>query len=186
MSIGALVSILGVFDVFTLSVARLSYAMANDGIFPPAFARVHPRCETPYVGILFQAITGLVGSILFDLTNLIAISVFFLGICYLLTALSAIRLVGLTPDAALHVPGLRGILVLAALGGLYLSTQVRTDLMLIGIGVMLAGVAIYALRQKAWRDAAEFPATFLREEHRFKQWASRRERWLLRFVRRTR
>src|SRR5207245_4245660 len=41
MSAGALVSIVGVYDVFTLSLARLSYAMAADGLFPTPFAKIH-------------------------------------------------------------------------------------------------------------------------------------------------
>src|SRR5439155_1415439 len=40
MSAGALVSIAGVYDVFTLSLARLSYAMAKDGLFPAPFAKI--------------------------------------------------------------------------------------------------------------------------------------------------
>jgi amino acid transporter len=184
MSLGGLVSILGVFDVFTLSVARLSYALANDGIFPTPFALVHPAYQTPYVGIFFQAVTGLAASLLFDLSSLIAISVFFLGICYVLTALSAIRLVGRAPNGTLRVPALRPVLALAALGGAYLSTQVALNLVVIGVAIMLLGVGLYALRRHAWRRWAEVQRTVVREEHRFERQARHWGTWLMHFTRR--
>jgi basic amino acid/polyamine antiporter, APA family len=50
MSLGGLVSIVGVYDVVTLSIARLSYAIATDELFPAAFARIHPKFGTPSSG----------------------------------------------------------------------------------------------------------------------------------------
>src|SRR5436190_8597 len=101
-------------DTSWLSLARLSYAMARDALFPAPFAKIHPRFHTPYLGIAFQAVCALVGSLLFDLRGLIAISVFFLGLCYVATAASALRLVQRHPDRRLLVPALRPALFLAA------------------------------------------------------------------------
>lgn len=81
MSVGALVSIAGVYDVFTLSVARLSYAMARDGLFPAPFARIHPRFGTPYLGIAFQAVSALAGALFVDIRSLIAVAVSLCGPC---------------------------------------------------------------------------------------------------------
>ncbi len=183
MSVGALVSILGVYDVFTLSLARLSYAMALDGLFPQWFASVHPRFKTPYLGLFFQAGSTVVAALLFNLTNLIAISVFFLGICYVLTALSALRLVGRFPERAVHVPALRYLLALAAVCGAYLSAQASWPLIEVGVAVMVAGLGLYLWREGAWQEAARFRATLRREEFQFEQWTRRRERWLLRLAR---
>jgi hypothetical protein len=58
-------------------------------------------------------------------------------------------------------------------------------LIAIGVGVMIAGLVLYAFRQRAWRETAELSTLWLREEHRFDRWVHRRERWLLRFVHRT-
>ncbi len=147
MTMGALVSISSVFDVFTLGVARLSYALAADGLFPGAFARLHPRYETPYMGILFQAAIALIGSLLFDLSGLMASAVFFLGVCYTLTALAALRLVHQHPTSRLHVPMLRPLLALASLAGIYLSAQAPLWLIVTGGGVLfLTAVGIGARR----------------------------------------
>jgi basic amino acid/polyamine antiporter, APA family len=75
ISFGGLVSILGVYDVFTLSLARLSFAIARDRLLSPFFARIHPQWGTPHQGLIFQAVFSFLAATLFDLTNLIAIAV---------------------------------------------------------------------------------------------------------------
>src|SRR5207245_10113996 len=152
MSAGALVSIVGVYDVFTLSLARLSYAMAADGLFPTPFAKIHPRFHTPYLGIGFQGLCALAASLLFDLRSLIAISVFFLGLCYAATAVSALRLVQRQPARRLDIPALRPVLVLAGLAGAYLSLQAPLPLLGLGVFAMLVGLAAYLLRRTGWRE----------------------------------
>jgi amino acid transporter len=181
MSIGALVSIAGVYEAFTLGVSRLSYALAADGLFPSAFARIHPRFGTPHVGLAFQAAFAIVGSIFFDLRGLITIAVFFLGISYVLTALAALRLVARQPDQALHVPGLRIGLMLAAASGLYLATQAPPRQIGIGSAVMLLGLALYAVRGTHWRAIA---AQVEVDEREAVRWAEHEYHWLLRPIRR--
>ncbi|HZP25684.1 MAG TPA: amino acid permease [Dehalococcoidia bacterium] len=150
MSAGALISIAGVFVVFMLSLSRLSYALAADGFFPPPFARLHPRFGTPYVGLAFQAGSAVVLSTMFDIRGLLSTAVFFLSFCYLMTALSALRLVSRQPEFALHVPALRPLLVLAAASAIYLTLQATSTQMLIGAGVLAVGLLIYGIRRLTW------------------------------------
>lgn len=110
MSLGGLISIVGVYVVSTLTVSRLSYAMAADGLFPTAFRRLQPRFGTPYIGLAFQAVSALVLVPFAGISSLITSSIFFLGICYVLTALAAPRLLQQFPDRALQVPALRILL----------------------------------------------------------------------------
>jgi amino acid transporter len=145
MSLGALISITGVFLVFTLGLARLSYALAADGFLPAPFARLHPRFDTPYVGLVFQAVCALVFGILLDLRSILSTAVLFLSICYLLTALSALRFVSLEPRSALHLPALRLLLVLAAAASLFLTAQASLVQAAVTAGALLCGCVLFFL-----------------------------------------
>lgn len=179
MSLGGLISIVSVFEVFMLSLARLSYALANDGLFPTPLARVHPRFGTPYVGLLFQGVSALVLAPFVGLSSLIAVAVFFLGICYLLTALAALNLSRRVPERQLHLSGLRVALGLAAVSGLALAGQSSPQHLLIGVGVIGLGLVLYALRRRAWQRTAAVIGEVRRAEaatvHRLGQHAG----WLL-------
>jgi amino acid transporter len=180
MSLGGLLAIASSYEVFTLTLARLSYAMARDGLWPSAFARLHPRFGTPYVGLLFQAASAPLVALVFDLTDLLACAVFFLGISYAVTALAALRLMARAPGQRLHLPGLRGALVLAALGGAYLSLQVPPRLIGIGAAVMAVGLGLFVWGAGRWQPRAQWSG----EQH-IPPWAHRGERWLLHLLRRS-
>lgn len=49
------VSTFGFLDLCFLAPTRISFAMARDGVFFPALARLHPRFQTPALAILLQA-----------------------------------------------------------------------------------------------------------------------------------
>jgi APA family basic amino acid/polyamine antiporter len=49
------VSTFGFLDLTLLAPTRIYYAMAKDGLFFPALARLHPRFQTPALAILLQA-----------------------------------------------------------------------------------------------------------------------------------
>ncbi|MCI4371433.1 MAG: APC family permease [Thermoplasmata archaeon] len=92
MTAGALISVSGSDESGTLGTARLSYAMSIDGLFPAAFARVHPRYQTPYVALLVQGVIAFVLSTVSGLTTLISFAVFTLAFCFLLTCAAFIVL----------------------------------------------------------------------------------------------
>jgi amino acid transporter len=183
MSLGGLVSIAGVFLVFMLGLARLSYALAADGILPRAFTSIHGRFGTPYVGLLFQAVSAIVFSTIFDLRALLSTAVFFLSICYLLTALSAIRLVGSHPAQALHLPGLRLLLVISAASSAYLIAQASPAQFVVGIAVIVLGLLMFGLRRLRQRTLGPSVAseqtprhTPADDEHHIHAWLHRSAR----------
>ena len=49
------ISVLGTAGIYTLSAPRIYYAMAEDGLFFPSLARVHPTFRTPVNAILLQS-----------------------------------------------------------------------------------------------------------------------------------
>lgn len=56
MAAGALLSSIGLLMVTMLGQSRLPMVMAEDGLFPRAFARTHPRHGTPTVSLLFGGV----------------------------------------------------------------------------------------------------------------------------------
>jgi basic amino acid/polyamine antiporter, APA family len=56
VSAGIVLSLTGTLNGTAMSGARMSFAVARDGNFFDALARVHARFHTPYIAILFQAV----------------------------------------------------------------------------------------------------------------------------------
>jgi basic amino acid/polyamine antiporter, APA family len=56
MGIVSIISIAASISAMTFAGPRVYYAMAQDGLFVPAAARVHPRYKTPAVSIIAQAL----------------------------------------------------------------------------------------------------------------------------------
>lgn len=80
--LGAAIALINDLPAMLLSVSRLMFAWAEDGIFPQGVARIHPRYQTPYVAVLLSggmAGVGILGSHL--------AGDFFLGIDIMVTAM---------------------------------------------------------------------------------------------------
>jgi basic amino acid/polyamine antiporter, APA family len=56
VAVGALISFYGYLSAKILGMPRGTYALAEQGDFPKAFAAIHPRFHTPYVSILAFAV----------------------------------------------------------------------------------------------------------------------------------
>ncbi len=100
MSFGAVIAVTAVLLVFQLGQPRILFAMARDGLLPPAFARVHGRFRTPVVGtVLTGAFVAVMPTFLtqdqaLELTNIGTLFAF------LLVALGVIALRVREPDRA--------------------------------------------------------------------------------------
>jgi basic amino acid/polyamine antiporter, APA family len=55
VAVGALISFYGYLSAKILAMPRVTFALAEQGDFPKAFAAIHPRFHTPYVSILVFA-----------------------------------------------------------------------------------------------------------------------------------
>lgn len=58
---GAAIALANDLPAMLLSVSRLMFAWAEDGIFPRCVARIHPRWHTPHVAIVFSAVVASLG-----------------------------------------------------------------------------------------------------------------------------
>ena len=56
LSLGAIVSAVGLFSAWLLSYSRIPFALANDGYLPPALVAVHPTRGTPVRTIVVAAV----------------------------------------------------------------------------------------------------------------------------------
>lgn len=136
---GAAVALTNDLPAMLLAVSRLMFAWAEDGIFPKAVARVHPRWGTPHVALIASgamASVGIIGSHV--------ASDFFLGVDILVTSMlvnfllmcaSVLALKHTNPQIARRITVLRSrrlqvplaALGLFTLGGL-LAVHIAKDL----------------------------------------------------------
>ncbi|KAF9963223.1 hypothetical protein BGZ65_005063, partial [Modicella reniformis] len=54
--LGALAATTSVILVLLIAQPRVFYAMANDGLIPPVFAKIHPKYKTPYMSTLISGV----------------------------------------------------------------------------------------------------------------------------------
>jgi APA family basic amino acid/polyamine antiporter len=93
ISIMIALSALGTVGINTYSVPRIFYALADDGLFFPAFARVHPRFKTPANAIILQSAWAVVLLLVWGtFANIITYLVFMDGIFMLLTGIGIMKL----------------------------------------------------------------------------------------------
>jgi basic amino acid/polyamine antiporter, APA family len=58
---GAAIALINDLPAMLLSVSRLMFAWAYDGIFPKAIAKIHPRTHTPYVALMAAGVMASIG-----------------------------------------------------------------------------------------------------------------------------
>jgi amino acid transporter len=141
VTIGALVSFYGYLSSKILATPRVTFAMAESGDFPKAFASVHSRFHTPYISILIFAalvwLFSLGGSFGWNLTLSAVARLFYYGVgCAALPRLRQKR----PGEALFHLPGGRVFAVLGLTICVVLLT--RVDLTQSVILIATIGVAL--------------------------------------------
>jgi APA family basic amino acid/polyamine antiporter len=144
ISVGALVSILGVLNGITLVAPRLLFAMGEQGQLPRFLTATHPRFHTPWVAILISSaimlVLALTGSFIGALTiSTIVRLLSYIAIC---AALPALRRKPDAPPAAFHAPLGAALAVFTIVLCLWLLTQstwheARDVGIALGLGVVI-------------------------------------------------
>jgi len=170
---GGVFSAFGMLNALVMSYSRLPLAMAQDGMLPQMFARVHPRTGAPWVAILVCAL-GWGACVGLDLERLVTIDILLTGGSVLLefAALVALRYREPELPRPFRVPGgmagawLAGVcptllLILAAIHGRQESIHGVSALAVGGL-VVFAGLVVYWLngvvKPEGWIVPAREPS----------------------------
>lgn len=148
--VAAMLSILGFVNVAILANSRLPYALARDGVFIQAAAKVHPKFGTPHVAIALMGVWSLV--LLFGsggrIGSLLSGVVFADWIFFGLGAASVFVLRRRMPDAERPYrvwlyPVVPLVFVIAALVGITSSFIAAPRTSLLGCILLAVGVAVH-------------------------------------------
>ena len=148
LAVVILISIFSAANGLTLTLPRLFFAMAQDGLFFSRLARVHPRFGTPAAAIIGTALWSGVLVLSGTFEQLLTYVVFMSWLWFALAALAIFAYRRREPDAPrpFRTPGYPAtpvLFVLAALGIVVNTVFAQPVESLIGLGITLAGVVAY-------------------------------------------
>lgn len=158
LAVVILVSIFSAANGLTLTLPRLFFAMAQDGLFFARLAHVHPRFGTPAAAIIGTALWSAVLVLSGTFEQLLTYVVFMSWLWFALAALAIFTYRRREPDAPrpFRTPGypLTPVLfVLAALGIVVNTVFAQPVQSLVGLGITFTGIVAYAW----WRRGATAP-----------------------------
>ncbi|MQA95816.1 MAG: amino acid permease [Streptosporangiales bacterium] len=153
ISLGGIAGITTVVLVLMLGQARVFFAMARDGLLPPALAKVHPRFGTPWIitivtTVLVAALSGFVTlSVLAEMVNIGTLFAF------VVVSVGVIVLRRTRPDLprAFRVPGVPVLPVVSILACIWLMLNLPVDTWIRFAVWMLLGLLVYVAY--GWRNS---------------------------------
>jgi APA family basic amino acid/polyamine antiporter len=159
LSLMVALSCFGAVGPCLMSGARVYYAMAEDGIFFRALARVHPRWHTPVMSLVLQAIWASLLTLSGKYDDLFSYVMFMMVLSYVLTVAGLFVLRRKQPDAprpyrCTGYPVLPALyVILGTAWAINAAIEVR-EATLKGAGIVLAGVPLYYY----WKSKRKAPA----------------------------
>ncbi|HEX6809693.1 MAG TPA: amino acid permease [Gemmatimonadaceae bacterium] len=155
IALAAMASIFGFVNVTILANSRIVYAMARDGLFINAAARVHPRFGSPHVAIVVMAVWSIALLLLSggNLGTLLSGVVFADWIFFGLGAASVFALRRSMPNAirpyrALGYPVVPAFFVLAAVAGIASSFYKSLRMSLLGSALVALGIVVFMVLRR--------------------------------------
>jgi APA family basic amino acid/polyamine antiporter len=143
-----LVAALGCLNTCILTIARIYFAQANDGLFFRRFARVHPRFHTPSSSLALQGLMSAVFAASGTYETLFSYSTFGGWIFYVLAVVGLVRLRILHPERPrpFRMPGypVTPIVFVAVGAAFIISTLVTTPgPSFVGLAISAAGIPLF-------------------------------------------
>jgi amino acid transporter len=160
--LGGMMSGFGMFNALVMSYSRLPLAMAQDGMLPRVFARLHPRTQTPWVAIVVLA-AGWALCLGLGFERLVTLDITVYGASLFLEFVSLVALRIREPHLArpFRVPGgMPGAVVAGALPTALLALAlVHSDHeqvlgmngLLFGLLIIVGGFVVYWAASAMWR-----------------------------------
>jgi len=156
ISIGILVSIFGTLNGYTLTCARVPYAMAIRGQLPASgiLGKLHKSFGTPVNSFILQAVITIALMTLGDPDRLTDIAMFIIWVFYILAFVAVFIMRKRNPEASARpysVPGYPIVPIIAIVGALYIifSTIFTNPVdTFYSLGITLAGLPLYWLINK--------------------------------------
>ncbi len=104
--LGGMISAFGMFNALVMSYSRLPLAMAQDGMLPRVFGKLHPRTRAPWVAIVVCA-TGWAFCLGLGFERLVTLDIMLYGLSLMLEFVALVFLRVLEPDLPrpFRVPG---------------------------------------------------------------------------------
>jgi APA family basic amino acid/polyamine antiporter len=156
---GIAISTLGFLSQGMLTAPRVYYAMAEDGVFFKAVAKVHPRTRVPILAIALQGIVAIVialsGTYEQILSYVVAVDFIFFGLTGLALFVFRRRL---APSPDFRTPGhpITTAIFTLTCWIVVIGTFVRFPInSAIGLGILLAGLPAYAF----WKSRSKAPSS---------------------------
>ena len=169
---GGMMSGFGMFNALVMSYSRLPLAMAQDGMLPKVFGKLHPKSRAPWVAIIALALGwGLALNLGFERLVTMDIMIYGVSLALEFTALVWLRIREPELPRPFRVPGgmfgaiAVGIPPVLLLGFAIMRSQSETVLGMssfaFGLILMGAGVVVYllnrALKPAGWASAGRNP-----------------------------
>ena len=144
ITIGASTAMLGVLLSQVLGISRMMLAMSRRSDLPPIFHRIHNRYRVPHIGILITGIIILLLTLIGSFEFIVRAATFTILLYYSITNIAAIRQPKKDRMYGILIPifGLAGCLIMSA--------SLPLNVIISGIGLLLAGFGIRFLIHKTY------------------------------------
>jgi APA family basic amino acid/polyamine antiporter len=154
------VAVLGSLAAYTMSAPRVYFAMARDGLFLPAAARLHPRTGAPVRAILMQAALACVLVLLGSFDEIISYFMFAV-VLFITLSVAGLFVLRRKESATEYLTPLYPltplVYIVLSVGLLFLLAAGSPKQAFSGLGVVALGLPVYYLlfRRRAARGELE-------------------------------
>ncbi|HTL06327.1 MAG TPA: amino acid permease [Gemmatimonadales bacterium] len=147
VALGAVVAMGSVLLVFQLGQPRIFFSMSRDGLLPKAFAKVHPKYRTPYVGTILTGVFVAVFAAFANIAEVVDLTNIGTLFAFVLVSLGVIVLRRREPGRArpFRVPGVPFTPLISVVACLYLMLQLPRITWIRFAAWLVGGLLIYFL-----------------------------------------